>query len=124
MKQTKTSITPPYWVKTSVIALFSFMGSFIIAQNGPPWKQSGNNASNGDFIGTTNSIPLLIKTNNTTRFTFDSNGDIIFNSLASANNYKILTIDVNGKLTPVGGTAIKNFIENNGLGLLSKTGTN
>lgn len=124
MKQTKTSITPPYWVKTSVIALFSFMGSFLIAQNGPPWKPSGNNASNGDFIGTTNSIPLLIKTNNTTRFTFDSNGDIIFNSLASANNYKILTIDVNGKLTPVGGTAIKNFIENNGLGLLSKTGTN
>ncbi|MCA0431227.1 MAG: hypothetical protein LCH32_12075, partial [Bacteroidetes bacterium] len=100
------------------------MGSFLIAQNGPPWKPSGNNASNGDFIGTTNNIPLLIKTNNTTRFTFDSNGDIIFNSLTNNISDRVLSLSSSGKLSALSGTAISTSFENNGLGLLSKTGTN
>ena len=68
-----------------------------LSQNGPKWSPSGNNASSGDFLGTLNSFPLPIKTNNITRFTFDANGDVIFNSLASQSTSNFLKIDQNGK---------------------------
>ena len=86
-------------MKRILTLLFSLCLSLIsISQNGPRWSPAGNTASIGDFLGTLNSIDLPIRTNNTTRFTFKSNGDIIFNSLSglATNNY--LKIDQNGKL--------------------------
>jgi len=86
---------------------------FTFAQNGPPWKPTGNNASTGDFLGTTNNMDLPIKTNNTTRFTFNANGDIVFNSLANSFNSSFLSIDQSGKV---------NSIDQNSLGLFQRNG--
>lgn len=93
-----------------------------MAQNGPPWKPSGNNSSAGDFLGTTNNIDLPFKTNNNVRFTVKANGDVVFNSLASSTSYRLLGIDNNGKLHAYSGNAISNFLDNNNIGVLKKTG--
>lgn len=97
-------------VFNSILILSSVIA---FAQNGPPWKPTGNNASLGDFLGTTNNLDLPFKTNNTTRFTLSSNGDIVFNSLANSFNSSFLSIDQNGKV---------NSIDQNSLGLFQKSG--
>ncbi|MDO9000180.1 MAG: hypothetical protein Q7W45_10475 [Bacteroidota bacterium] len=50
------------------------------------WRVNGNSPSTSDFIGTTNSTPLIFKTNNTTRFTLDATGNAIFNGNITAAN--------------------------------------
>lgn len=90
--------------------------------NGAPWKPNGNIGSTNDFLGTTNNFPLLIKTNNTTRFTFDNNGDIIFNTLANTTTNRILSIDAAGKLSALSGTSVASLLINNGIGVLEKAG--
>jgi hypothetical protein len=67
------------------------------AQSGVKWAANGNAMSPGEFLGTTNDQPLVVKTNNTTRFTINANGDIQFNHLAGAGN-QILSLDNTGKL--------------------------
>jgi hypothetical protein len=47
------------------------------AQNN--WKLSGNSITNGDFMGTTNSKNLVIKTNDTTRMVIKKNGGVDVN---------------------------------------------
>lgn len=93
-----------------------------MAQNGPPWKPSGNNSSAGDFLGTTNNIDLPFKTNNNVRFTVKANGDIIFNSLANSVADRILSVDANGKLSALNGGGLSTVLANNGIGVLQKTG--
>lgn len=90
--------------------------------NGPRWSPSGNTASAGDFLGTLNGFPLTIKTNNVTRFTFDTNGDIIFNSLGGGLANRVLSIDASGKLSALSGTAVSNLFTSNGVGVLTQTG--
>ncbi len=41
-----------------------------------PWATSGNSISDGDFLGTTNAKPLIIKTNNNERMRITSTGDV------------------------------------------------
>jgi hypothetical protein len=67
------------------------------------WRVNGNTPSNSDFLGTTNSAPLVFKTNNTTRFTLDATGNAIFN----------------GNITAAGGINL-----GDGLGLKSYTSSN
>ena len=93
-----------------------------VAQNGPRWSPAGNTASIGDFIGTLNAFPLTVKTNNISRFTFDTNGDFIFNSLANGNANRLMSLDANGKLSALSGTAVTNLFNSNGVGVLQKTG--
>ena len=93
-----------------------------MAQNGPPWKPSGNNSSAGDFLGTTNNIDLPFKTNSNVRFTVKANGDIIFNSLANSVADRILSVDANGKLSALNGGGLSTVLANNGIGVLQKTG--
>ncbi len=90
--------------------------------NGPRWSPSGNTASTGDFLGTMNAFPLPIKTNNITRFTFDTNGDLIFNSLANGTSNRLMTLDATGKLSALSGTSLNNLFSSNGIGVLQKSG--
>jgi len=45
------------------------------------WRVNGNTPSTSDFLGTTNSTPLVFKTNNTTRFTLDATDNLILEQL-------------------------------------------
>jgi hypothetical protein len=67
------------------------------AQNGVKWAAKGNSVAPGEFLGSTNNQPLVVKTNNTTRFTINANGDVQFNHLAGAGN-QVLSVDNTGKL--------------------------
>ena len=124
MKQhAKGLFTPPHLAKAAVIGLFSLVTiNNTMAQNGPPWKPSGNNSSAGDFLGTTNNIDLPFKTNSNVRFTVKANGDIIFNSLANSVADRILSVDANGKLSALNGGGLSTVLANNGIGVLQKTG--
>ncbi len=56
------------------------------------WLTTGNSSSGGNFIGTTNSSDLVIKTNNTERMRIDSaTGNVGFNL-----NNPLTTVSVNG----------------------------
>jgi len=112
--------------KLNKVSASIMLGLFAInlnAQNGPPWKPSGNVGSNGDFVGTTNAVGLQFKTNNTTRFTIDANGNIVFNSLASNLANRILSVDASGNLSALSGNGLASVLINNGIGVLQKTGS-
>lgn len=86
------------------------------------WRVNGNTPSSSDFIGTTNNTNFIFKTNNITRFSINANGDINFNNFISSISNRILSVDNNGKLSALSGTAITSLIESNGSGMLSKSG--
>ncbi|MFI5203940.1 MAG: hypothetical protein ACHQF2_05535 [Flavobacteriales bacterium] len=86
--------------------LLTFISSFLFAtfsfsQGGAKWSVNGNNTSNGDFIGTTNNEPLVIKTNNVTRIRIHANGNIIFKEFDGLGFTGLFTFDANGKLVGV-----------------------
>ncbi len=70
-------------MKTELVLLFAAV--LMLANNrvfSQPWKTNGNNASNDDFIGTTNDMALKFKTNNVLQMKIKKNGDVnIFNNL-------------------------------------------
>ena len=80
-------------------------------QGATHWKINGNNATNTNFIGTTNNQDLLFKSNNIEGFSLDQNGDAkVFGELnlkkfedPSTSNNKFLTVNPSGK---VGGLTI------------------
>jgi len=80
-------------------------------QGATHWKINGNNATNTNFIGTTNNQDLLFKSNNIEGFSLDQNGDAkVFGELnlkkfedPSTSSNKFLTVNPSGK---VGGLTI------------------
>lgn len=71
--------------------------STLIAQINPYWNTTGNAASNGHFIGTTNNEPLIFKTNGLEAMRIKTNGNIQINAfqnqgkgLVYANNNGVL----------------------------------
>lgn len=78
-------------------AVLSFITVVSFAQAGQKWSLTGNASTTTDFLGTTNSMPLVFKTNNTARLTIGSDGVIILNSFSMA-PAGILRFDAGGKL--------------------------
>ncbi|MCX7863348.1 MAG: hypothetical protein N2449_10185 [Bacteroidales bacterium] len=73
--QTINDVTPGfyYWDGTKWLRLFD--------ANTRPWLLNGNSGTNAltDFLGTTDSQPLIIKTNNTERARILSSGNVLIN---------------------------------------------
>lgn len=111
-------------IKTILILtlIFTIKLNGLFAQSQNWWRVNGNTPSSSEFLGTTNNQSIFIKTNNITRFTFGSNGDIIFNSLTSSSADRVLSIDATGKLSALSGTAVSSLFNSNGIGFLQKTG--
>ena len=111
-------------IKTALFLIIIFTGKStgLIAQSQNWWRVNGNTPSSSDFLGTTNNQSIFIRTNNITRFTFGSNGDIIFNSLGTGSSNRVLSIDASGKLSALSGTAVTSLFSSNGVGVLTQTG--
>jgi hypothetical protein len=66
--------------------------------NAPFWSNVGNNLANGDYIGTNNNVPFIIKTNNTQAAIVNTNGSILFNHYSGTGN-GLLMLDNTGLLS-------------------------
>lgn len=77
--------------------VLSFITVLSFAQAGQKWSLTGNSSTSTDFLGTTNAMPLVFKTNNAERLTITSNGTFIFNSFSQA-PAGIVRFDAGGKL--------------------------
>lgn len=64
----------------------------------PKWSTTGNAAASGDFLGTTNNEPLLLKTNNTTVAKFHTNGNLTLNNY-SGSGTAFMLLNGNGLVT-------------------------
>lgn len=69
----------------------------LFAQGGAKWATGGNSTTNGDFIGTTNTQPLIFKTNGIQRMQLTSSGVFQLNSLIGSGD-GLVTTDANGNL--------------------------
>lgn len=69
----------------------------ILAQSGQKWATNGNSASSGDFVGTTNNVPLVFKTNNASGMVLSTNGVLKINSLTGTGT-RFLQSDAVGNL--------------------------
>jgi hypothetical protein len=63
----------------------SAMPQINVMPQSAPWSTGGNTASSGDFIGTTNSQPFIIKTNNLERLRVRDDGGIDIPNTTGAN---------------------------------------
>lgn len=69
-------------MKTKLTIAATLLATLSLAQGGgQKWSLSGNNVSQGDFLGTTNSSPLILKTNNQEWLRIRPNGEFRFLSL-------------------------------------------
>lgn len=82
-----------------LLFIVAFASVTAIAQSGQKWSVSGNDISGGEFIGTTNNAPLILKTNNTTTLKLDPNGHIKIVSLEGFGN-GLVSMNNEGVLTP------------------------
>lgn len=85
----------------------------INAKSGTKWSTGGNGISTGDFLGTTNNEPLLLKANNNLGLKIKPNGEIIFksldlNSITGSNG--IVFTDGQGKIGRINFTGSTNHI--------------
>lgn len=51
------------------------------SQTNSPWHRNGDNITTGDWLGTSNNEPLLLKANNNLGIKIKSNGELMFKSL-------------------------------------------
>jgi hypothetical protein len=110
----KLKLTPPY-IGAALLAIFFIFNMEVSAQNGQKYSVNGNNLSNGDFIGSKNYQPFIIKTNNSEAARFTTAGflglgtptpsarlhivgSFLFNDGNQQNGY-VLTTDANGNAT-------------------------
>jgi hypothetical protein len=109
----KNRLLPPP-VQILLILMLSFYSINLSAQSGQKWATGGNGTSSGDFLGTTNAMPLVFKTNNTEQIKVDVNGNIYFRSFVSAAPSLVLA-DQHGVLykLPLPGSA-NVFLSGNG----------
>ncbi|MFI5204268.1 MAG: hypothetical protein ACHQF2_07205 [Flavobacteriales bacterium] len=84
-----------------LVAASFFICTQALSQGGQKWSVNGNATANGDFIGTTNNEPLVIKTDNVTRIRIHANGNIIFKEFDGLGFTGLFTFDANGKLVGV-----------------------
>lgn len=63
-------------ILTGLFAVMLLSPSLVSAQQGSGWGVTGNNASSGNFIGTTNNTPLIFKVDNVERLRLDPAGTI------------------------------------------------
>ncbi len=70
------------------------------AQSGQKFSVEGNSLSAGNFLGSTNNQPLLIKVNNALALQINPGGSILINSFSNNGN-GIVSFDNTGKLIPV-----------------------
>ncbi len=68
--------------KWYLFLIFACNAAILFGQAGQKWSLTGNSSTSSDFLGTTNSAPLIIKTNNTPRLTIGSDGAIYLNSFS------------------------------------------
>ena len=83
--------------KLFLSAFLSIITVALFAQAGQKWSVGGNSTSTTNFLGTTNAMPLVFKTNKTERLTIDPDGSIILNSFSMA-PAGILRFDAGGKI--------------------------
>lgn len=70
--------------KLSLIIVSILFSLSVYSQAGQKWSLSGNNITQGDFIGSTNHESLVFKTNNERRLTLKANGKIVLNTFSDS----------------------------------------
>lgn len=99
------------------LALLIFASALSYAQSGQKWSANGNIASSGDFIGTTNNEPLILKSNNIVGLRLKPNGQLIIKSLdlnSSAPSGLVLT-NGQGEISRLNfNTATNQYLSSNG----------
>lgn len=78
-------ISTPDFIKKLLVALLLFASSQLNAQL-PFWSNSGNNASTGDFLGTNNNQPLIMKSNSLEGLRIMPNGTVLVSSFLNLGN--------------------------------------
>ena len=80
-------------LRVILIAVFvSANYNLLQAQGGAKWSTNGNLASPGDYIGTTNSEPLIISANSSEGLRVTPNGDVKVASLKTGVNLNGLVL--------------------------------
>jgi hypothetical protein len=67
-------------------------------QSGQKWATGGNSISAGDFLGTTNNLPFVLKVNNKQALQVNVDGTMLFNSYSGTGN-RLLMVDNTGLLS-------------------------
>lgn len=107
--------------KTNALLLFLTLGSLSI-QAQTPWAITGNSAGANDFIGTTNNIPFVIKTNNTEALRVMPGGVVGIGVAPTAGDYS-MKLRVNGSTHITSGNQDGDVLVLSKLGLTSTNGT-
>lgn len=84
-------------MKKIICSFLTLSTSAIFAQAGQKWASVGNSASSGDFVGTTNNVPLVFKANNVIGMSLGTNGVFKVNGLAGTGS-RFLQTDAAGNL--------------------------
>jgi hypothetical protein len=74
---------------------------FKVNSQNPKWSRNGDNVTSGEWLGTTNSEPLLFKSNNNLGIRINPNGEIDFKSLdlgSSSSPSGLVLSDWSGKI--------------------------
>jgi hypothetical protein len=79
------------------------------AQAGAKWSTEGNESNAGDFLGTTNNVPLIFKTGNTEWLQLGTDGAFRLKSLSSQGQ-GFIKFDNSGRLNPLNFTGSTNHI--------------
>ncbi len=101
MKNKKNTFSD--FVTTCIIApglFIVFATPGLYGQSGQKFSVEGNSLSAGNFLGSTNNQPLLIKVNNALALQINPGGGILINSFSNNGN-GIVSFDNTGKLIPV-----------------------
>lgn len=80
------------------LTIVLFVQSTLTFSQVTKWSKGGDAASSSDYIGTTNAVPLVFKTNNQARLTLTPNGDAVFSSKLKAPQGVVLDNTANNGL--------------------------
>ena len=94
--------TPLQFLRKGFILIFCFTlfsNVHLFAQAGAKWATGGNSSATGDFLGTTNSFPLIFKINNAQKMQLTTGGVLQINNLSGTGN-RLLQTDASGNISP------------------------